>query len=58
MWARNYDAAGAAWSPAVLLETKNDNTVYAPAMAMGPTGVAVASWYYGYEFDIWANVYR
>jgi len=58
MWARNYDAATATWAPGVLLETKNDHTVYAPAMAMGPSGVAVAGWYYGYEFDIWANVYR
>jgi len=58
MWARNYDAAGATWGPGVLLETKNDNTLYAPAMAMGPSGVAVAGWYYGYEYDIWANVYR
>jgi len=58
MWARNYDAAGATWGAGVLLESKNDNTVYAPSMAMGPTGVAVAGWYYGYEFDIWANVYR
>ena len=58
MWARNYDAASGVWGPGVLLETKNDNTLYAPSMAMGSSGVAVAGWYYGYEYDIWANVYR
>jgi hypothetical protein len=36
----------------------NTHDVIAPAMAMGPNGVAVAAWYYGYEYDIWANVYR
>ena len=58
MWARNYDAGTGMWTAGTLLETMDNNTVYAPAMAMGPSGVAVASWYYGYEFDIWANVYR
>ena len=58
MWARNYDAGTSLWTAGTLLETMDNNTIYAPAMAMGPSGVAVASWFYGYEFDIWANVYR
>jgi len=57
-WARNYDAGTGLWTAGTLLETMDAHSIYAPSMAMGPTGVAVASWYYGYEFDIWANVYR
>lgn len=58
IWARNYDVTTATWGPGTLLETMNNHDVIAPSMAMGPTGVAVAAWYYGYEYDIWANVYR
>lgn len=58
LWARNYDVATATWGPGTLLETMDAHDVIAPAMAMGPSGVAVAAWYYGYEYDIWANVYR
>jgi hypothetical protein len=25
---------------------------------VGANGTAVAAWYYGSEYDIWANVYR
>lgn len=58
MWARNYDVTSGTWGPGTLLETMDTHDVFAPSMAMGPTGVAVAAWYYGYEYDIWANVYR
>ena len=58
MWARNFDAVGGTWGPGTLLETMDTHDVFAPSMAMGPSGVAAAAWYYGYEFDIWANVYR
>lgn len=58
MWARNYDAASSTWSPGVLLETMDAQSVIAPALAMSPNGVAVAAWYYTSEYEIWANVYR
>jgi hypothetical protein len=58
MWARNYSATTSTWGPATLLETMDTNNVYSPTLAVGPNGVAVTSWYYGYQFDIWANVYR
>ena len=63
MYARNYDAATATWAPATLLETHdtdgtNETSVYAPSVSMGPNGVAIVAWYYGWEHDIWANIYR
>ncbi|HEY4188229.1 MAG TPA: hypothetical protein VGP07_24355 [Polyangia bacterium] len=58
MWGRNYDVASDSWGPATLLETKDDNTVYDPTVAVAENGIAVACWYYGTEDDIWTNVYR
>ena len=63
MYARTYDAATATWAPATLLEMHdtdgtNETSVYAPSVSMGPNGVAIVAWYYGWEHDIWANVYR
>ncbi|HEX2659569.1 MAG TPA: hypothetical protein VHU40_14900, partial [Polyangia bacterium] len=63
MYARNYDAQSGMWRPATLLETHdtdgtNETSVYAPSVSMGPNGVAIVAWYYGWEHDIWANIYR
>jgi hypothetical protein len=63
MWARYYEAAGGTWGPATLLETHDtdgthETSVYVPSVSMGGSGVGIVSWYYGYEHDIWANIYR
>jgi len=63
MYARYFDVGAGTWAPATLLETHdtdgtNETSIYAPVVAMGASGVGIVSWYYGWEHDIWANIYR
>jgi hypothetical protein len=66
MWARIFDVATSTWGAPTLLETHDMDTstppqitsVYSPTLAVGASGVAIVGWYYGYEHDIWANIYR
>ena len=50
--------SGGAWGTPTLLETRDAQSVFWPALGVGANGTAVAAWYYASEFDIWANVYR
>jgi hypothetical protein len=56
LWTRRF--SGGIWNPAAQLETRDANSIWFPALAVGTDGTAVATWYYGYELDVWANVFR
>jgi hypothetical protein len=63
MYARTFEAVVGTWGPATLLETHdtdgtNETSAYSPSLSVGANGVAAVSWYYGWEHDIWANIYR
>ncbi len=57
IWANRY-VSGSGWQTAELIET-NDETTYAPQIAIGPDGNALAVWrqYDGSRYNIWANRY-
>jgi len=58
LYGRRY--SGGAWGTPALLETRDTQSVFWPALGVsqGANGTAVAAWYYGTELDVWANVYR
>jgi len=65
LWGTNFDVATGMWRKNVLLETRDTMPanapvpgVDAPSLSVGANGIAVVSWFYDYESDIWANVYR
>ena len=45
LWGRRF--SGGSWGPAALLESRDTNSVFFPALAVGANGTAVATWYYG-----------
>jgi hypothetical protein len=58
-YARRY--SGGSWgatSTSTLLETRDANSVFFPAVGVGANGTAVAVWYYGNELTVWGNVFR
>jgi hypothetical protein len=57
LYARRYPVGGP-WGAPTLLETRDTYTVFWPALGVSTNGTAVAAWYHGTEFDIWANVWR
>jgi len=59
LYGTRFPAGGTAWTtPASLLETRDTQGVWFPALGVGVNGTAVATWYYGTELDVYANVYR
>jgi hypothetical protein len=56
LWARRLTAG--TWTPALLLETHDTDSVFWPSLGVGADGTAVAAWHYGTELDVWANVFR
>ena len=56
LWSRRFSAGS--WGAATLLETRDTNSVFWPSLGVGTNGTAVAAWYYGLEYDIWANVFH
>jgi hypothetical protein len=54
--ARRY--SGGTWSPQVLLESDTTNSVFSTALGVGANGSAVATWYFGTIYDVWANVFN
>ena len=57
LYARRYPIGGP-WGAPTLLETRDTNSVLWPSLGVGVNGTAVAAWYYGTEYDVWANVWR
>jgi hypothetical protein len=66
LWARVFDVGTGTWGAPTLLETRDKDTaspphdvgVYYPMLSVGASGVAAVGWYYGWDLDIWANIYR
>ena len=66
LWSRIYDAGSNTWGPATPLETRDMNTmnppqitsVFGEKISVNASGVAAVAWYYGYDLDVWANIYR
>jgi hypothetical protein len=59
LYGRRY--SGGAWGAETLLETRDTNGVFWPALGVSAganNSTAVAAWYYGTELDVWANVWR
>ncbi len=56
LWGRRF--SGGSWGAATLLEALDTNSVLYPSLAVGTSGTAVVTWYYGTTLDVWANVYR
>jgi hypothetical protein len=48
------------WTPANGMALHDDGThaAYFTSLAVSRDGTALATWYYGTEFDIWASIYR
>ncbi|HET6148641.1 MAG TPA: hypothetical protein VFH68_13990 [Polyangia bacterium] len=57
VWSRRMDATGVLGA-ATRIDNQNLHSAFAHALAVSANGMAVAVWYYGSEFDIWANVFR
>jgi hypothetical protein len=51
------DLTGALGAP-TRVDSQNLHSVFGHRLAVAANGTAVAVWYYGSEFDIWANVFR
>jgi hypothetical protein len=61
LYGQRFPAGGTIWGSPALLETRDTQSVFWPALGVsqGATnGTAVAVWYYGTDLDVWANVYR
>ena len=56
--AKRYTPAGGWGSQQFLLEDNMTNSVFWPALAVGPNGTAVATWYFGTVLEVWANVFH
>ena len=60
IYGQRFPVGGTMWGSPTLLETRDTQTVFFPALGVsqGANGTAVAAWYYGTDLDVWANVYR
>jgi len=58
LWSRRMDASGMLGTTTTRIDNQNVASAYAHSLAVSANGMAVAVWYYGFEFDIWANVFR
>jgi hypothetical protein len=66
LWSRIYDVGSNTWGPATPLEMRDMNTmnppqttsVFGEKISVNASGVAGVAWYFGYDLDVWANIYR
>jgi len=66
LYSRIYDAASSTWGAPKRLEDRDMDSktppritnVFGEKINVNPSGVAAVTWYYGWDLDVWANIYK